>query len=105
MEGGKDGGGVVCVGVAVVAEYEVVGGAAHGGGLVPAVVANLGAHVLEGERVGGVHVLVARQAQLSRVGAAEQDRRFGVAVVARQHQHLLFLRFGFVDAVLMGKGN
>lgn len=45
--------------VAVVTEDEVVGGAAEDGGVGLAGVANLEAHVLEGEGVGGVHVLVA----------------------------------------------
>lgn len=45
--------------IAVVAEDEVVGGAAEDSGVGLAGVANLEAHVLEGEGVGGVHVLVA----------------------------------------------
>ena len=47
VEGDGDGGTVVCVGVAVVAEDEIVGGASHGCRFVAAVIANLRAHVLE----------------------------------------------------------
>ena len=78
----KTGVGVV---VAVVAEDEVVGGAADGDGLGGAVVADLRAHVLLGEGVGGVHVLVAEQAELGRVGLAVEHRRLLAAEVARRY--------------------
>lgn len=56
--------GVVFVGlqIALVAKYEVVGGATNRGGVVVAAVANLVTHVFEGESVGGVNLLVAEQA-------------------------------------------
>jgi len=68
----EGGGGVgVSVEVAGVAEEEIVGGAAEGGGGV-AVVANLEAEVLEGEGVGGVDVVVAEEAEFGGVGSAEE---------------------------------
>lgn len=62
----------VGVGVAVVTEDEVVGGAANRGGVGVTGVANLVTHVLEGECVGGVHVLVADEAEFGGVGSAEE---------------------------------
>ena len=81
--GGGDGAGGVGVPVAVVAEEEVVGGAADGDGLGAAVVADLGAEVLPREQVGRVHVLVAQQAQLRRVRPAVQHRHLVAAEIAR----------------------
>lgn len=56
---GGDRAATVGVPIALVAENEVVGGAADGDGLGRAIITDLRAHVLPGEQVGGVHVLVA----------------------------------------------
>lgn len=74
----------VGVPIAVGAECEAVGGAASGGGLGAAVVAGEGADVLAGQRVGGVHVAIAQQAEPSGVGGAVEQRRRLYTVVARQ---------------------
>lgn len=70
VEGGRGVG--VSVEVAGVAEDEIVGGAADGGGVGVAGVANLEAHVLEGESVSGVHVVVAEETEFGGVGSAEE---------------------------------
>lgn len=59
--------------VAVLAEEEAVGGASDGDGLAAAIVADLRAHVLAGERVGRVDDSVAGEAELGRVGSAEEN--------------------------------
>lgn len=71
--------------ITVRAEGEPVGGAAGGGGLGPAVAADVGAHVLEGEAIGGVHVPVAREAETGGVSTAVDHRRRLGAVVAGDH--------------------
>lgn len=81
MRGG-DGAAAVGVPVALVAEKEVVGGAAEGDGLGGAVVADLRAHVLPGEQVGAVHVLVAEQAELGGVRLAVEHRQLLTAEIA-----------------------
>ncbi|GFY99932.1 B-box type zinc finger protein with CCT domain-containing protein [Actinidia rufa] len=85
--GSGDGRGCMGVGVAAGAEDEVVGGATDGSGGQGAVVADLGAAVLEREGVGSVDVVVAEQAELGRVRLAGEHRSLVVAVVAR---HSLF---------------
>lgn len=63
----RDGGGVaaVTVPIAAGAQHEAVGGAADGDRPRPAVVADRRPHVLDGEGVGRVHLLVAEQTELS----------------------------------------
>lgn len=63
-------GGAIAVSGAVIAEEKGVVAAADGGGLGCAAVADLGAEVLLGERVGGVDVMIAQQTQLGAVGSA-----------------------------------
>lgn len=69
--------------VALLAENEIVGGAADGDGLGRAVVADLGAKVLAGEKVGGVNVLVAEQAELGGVGPTVENSNLVAAEIAR----------------------
>lgn len=80
--GGGDGRGGVGIPVAVLAEDEVVGGAADGDGLGGTVVADLGAEVLAGEGVGGVDVVVAEQAELGGVSSAVENGGLLIAEIA-----------------------
>lgn len=68
--------------VAVVAEEEVVGGAANGDRFGATVVADLRSEMLTRKSVGGVDVLVAEQAELGRVGPAVENRNLVIAVIA-----------------------
>lgn len=63
-------GGAIAVSGAVIAEEKGVVAGAGGGGVGCAAVADLGAEVLLGERVGGVDVMIAQQTQLGAVGSA-----------------------------------
>jgi len=58
------------VAAAVTAEEEAVVAVAEGSGLGCAAVADLGAEMLLGERVGGVDVVIAQQTKLGAVGSA-----------------------------------
>lgn len=79
---GGDRAGGVCVGIAVLTEDEVVGGAADGDGVGAAVIADLRADVLEGEGVGGVDVLVAKQTELGGVSSAVKNGGLLIAEIA-----------------------
>lgn len=76
------GAGSVGIPVAILAEKEVVGSAADGDGLGGAVVADERAEVLAGEGVGGVDVMVAEQAELSRVSSAVENGNLVIAEIA-----------------------
>lgn len=71
----------MCIGIAVLAEDEVVGGAENGDGLGGAVIAYLRADVLAGEGVGGVDVLVAEQTKLGVIGLAVEDGSLFIAEI------------------------
>lgn len=99
---GGDRAGGVCVGIAVLTEDEVVGGAENGDGVGAAVIADLRADVLEGEGVGGVDVLVAKQTELGGVSSAVKNGGLVIAEVAGNaltashsrigtHHHIFFL--------------
>ena len=78
-----DGTAPVDIPIAVLTQDEVVGEAPDGDRLVAAIIADLRSHVLFGEEIRRVHVLVAGQAELRRVGSAEQNRRSLAAEFAR----------------------
>lgn len=82
--GGGGGASAVGVPVAFLAEEEGVGGASDGYRLAAAVVADLAAHVLAGERVRRVDDSVAGEAELGRVGSAEENGDRVTAELARE---------------------
>lgn len=88
MRGGHSA-AAVRIPIALLAEDEAVGGASEGGGLGGAVIADLGAEMLLGEGVGGVHVLVTREAELGAVGAAVEYGRPVAAKIAAHHYKIL----------------
>lgn len=83
MSVGDRGTAPVNIPVALLTQDEAVSEAPHGDRLAAAVIADLGPHVLSREEIGRVHVVVAGQTELRRVGSAEQNRRSLVAEVAR----------------------
>lgn len=69
--------------ITLLAENEIVGGAADGDRLGGAIVADLRAKVFTGEKVGGVNVLVAEQAELGGVSPTVQNSYLVTAEIAR----------------------
>lgn len=78
-----DGAAAVHIPIAILTQDEVVGEAPDGYRLVAAIIADLGSHVLPREEIRRVHVLIAGQAELRRVGSAKQNRRPLAAEIAR----------------------